>query len=227
MGMFDNLICELPLPDGAPEFVLDQGHLFQTKSLDCGLLTYTLDAAGVLRLNGDRSHFSGLLEFYDSNVVACGYGFYFTREGEPAVHVDYAVLIENGQVIGPIQVTLESEPAINARAVNLLRLVAEEKDYPNQSEPPEVWTGQELFCMWGTIDPQERLEHGYSVRVMTDAGRQIGVSNAEGQLEMIHKSQWNNTLFSTREEAQRAIEHGARKHQEIVDLLQAMIQKGG
>jgi hypothetical protein len=43
MGMFDNLQCKSPLPDGS-----DNSRWFQTKDFDCALDNYTITAEGRL-----------------------------------------------------------------------------------------------------------------------------------------------------------------------------------
>jgi len=59
MGMFDELHCELPLPDGQP------GTSAQTKSLACTLERYTLSASGrLLRADGSDTGFHGVLHFH-------------------------------------------------------------------------------------------------------------------------------------------------------------------
>lgn len=74
MGMFDDVICEVPLPDGKP------GKHFQTKDFECPYLEkYTITAEGRLIHNrplydidppGTQSgpidlNFHGILNFYD------------------------------------------------------------------------------------------------------------------------------------------------------------------
>jgi hypothetical protein len=70
MGMFDTMLCRLPLPDG---LVADE---FQTKSLHCALSTYEIGADGRLRelaYTAQRNNpsearrdtgFHGVLRFY-------------------------------------------------------------------------------------------------------------------------------------------------------------------
>jgi hypothetical protein len=53
MGMFDELICEYPLPDGAVDRDVQEA-LFQTKSLDCTLDRYTITKDGRLILHKAR-----------------------------------------------------------------------------------------------------------------------------------------------------------------------------
>lgn len=68
MGMFGDLECQVPLPDG---FV----DMFQTKDLDCELTMYRITSAGrLVRLNWDSQarvygeptdlNYHGMLNFY-------------------------------------------------------------------------------------------------------------------------------------------------------------------
>lgn len=69
MGMFDEVEVQYPLPDGY------EGHLFQTKDLDCQLDLYRISAAGALSKgswdkdaqvwgNFQPVPFHGMLNFY-------------------------------------------------------------------------------------------------------------------------------------------------------------------
>jgi hypothetical protein len=46
MGMYDNIICEVSLPDGKPH----DGVYFQTKDFNCELVTHTITKDGRLLL---------------------------------------------------------------------------------------------------------------------------------------------------------------------------------
>jgi hypothetical protein len=62
MGMFDDIRCEMPLPEW-PE---GEVPYFQTKDMDCALDHYTITKEGRLILDGkDRQH-HGFLNFYTS-----------------------------------------------------------------------------------------------------------------------------------------------------------------
>jgi hypothetical protein len=93
VGMFDDLTCEMPLPDGKPAIP------FQTKDLDCELNQYTITPDGRLARNDGRGEpnewndFTGTLRFY-------GY------EGDPneiedfsTVWREYEATVEKGQVM--------------------------------------------------------------------------------------------------------------------------------
>jgi hypothetical protein len=59
MGMFDELQCHWPLPDGGP------GADGQTKSLGCSLSRYTITASGrLLHADGSDTGFHGILHFH-------------------------------------------------------------------------------------------------------------------------------------------------------------------
>jgi hypothetical protein len=94
MGMFDEIICDYPLPGEPPEFVRDPGHVFQTKSLDSTLDTYTITADG--RLVPGMDTFTGEIEFHDDNIAGAAEGFWFTRGGEDAEFVAYLARFRDG-----------------------------------------------------------------------------------------------------------------------------------
>ena len=63
MGMFDYLVCDLPLPTPLEEEDRRQWGGWQTKSLDCTLSTYHLRADGTLWKSDDFINFTGDLHF--------------------------------------------------------------------------------------------------------------------------------------------------------------------
>lgn len=50
MGMFDELSCKMPLPDDR----VKPGSVYQTKSLECCLLNYTINEQGRLIFNHSK-----------------------------------------------------------------------------------------------------------------------------------------------------------------------------
>lgn len=62
MGMFDDIICEAPLPEipGVPH----PGDSFQSKDFDCELNRYTITADGKLVGANGPIDFHGWLDFY-------------------------------------------------------------------------------------------------------------------------------------------------------------------
>ena len=74
MGMFDDLRCDMPLPD-AEASGLEIGHWFQTKDMDCYLDKYAItehgrlialdwDAQGQVFIPGADKNYHGMLNFY-------------------------------------------------------------------------------------------------------------------------------------------------------------------
>lgn len=64
MGMFDNVIVEVPLPDGG-----SNEYIFQTKDLDCELHNYIITKDRKLVRDGEETDFHGWLYFYDGSTA--------------------------------------------------------------------------------------------------------------------------------------------------------------
>lgn len=63
MGLFDHVLCDLPLPDGAP------AAEFQTKSLRCALNLWRITSQGrLVDERGEDSGFHGVMRFYTGGV---------------------------------------------------------------------------------------------------------------------------------------------------------------
>jgi hypothetical protein len=59
MGMFDRVLCELPLPDGGP------AAEFQTKSLRCELTLWRITREGrLVGQDGSDAGYHGVMRFY-------------------------------------------------------------------------------------------------------------------------------------------------------------------
>ena len=90
MGMFDDVRCDYPTPDG------HKGP-FQSKDMDCNLDKYVITAEGRLMLDGVDQNFHGYFNFYDFD----------TREGKEGVWHEYNAKFTDGQLIEIEQVTGE------------------------------------------------------------------------------------------------------------------------
>jgi len=124
MGMFDNIVCRYPLPDGAPTAG------YQTKDTDRQALErYTIEADGQLlhevveyedrsdptappdsiqRLAGMMTPvhkgwevvpFHGALNFYTSNVSGSGPNGYLTDDDKRAEFWDFTALYDHGKLL--------------------------------------------------------------------------------------------------------------------------------
>jgi hypothetical protein len=95
MGMFDDVVCDYPLPEGAPRTG------YQTKDTPAQMLdTYTITEDGRLVDDGGATldDFHGDLEFYASNVSGCGPNGYITSDGKPYEGWNFVARFTNGRV---------------------------------------------------------------------------------------------------------------------------------
>jgi hypothetical protein len=105
MGMYDNIRCEYPLPDGYE----DRGE-FQSKSLDCSMATYLITKEGKLvqehagswgeeRGPEGELNFTGSVGFYDSNLERGGQDWVLTGDGLPYAWREYTALFQEGKLL--------------------------------------------------------------------------------------------------------------------------------
>ena len=112
MGMFDTIHCEHMLPGKQPP----EGMTFQTKDLDCTLSDYAItDSGDLMNQKHRRVMFSGMIQFYGSNLVACAGGLRgkrYTRDGQDEVWVEYDAVFVRGKLVGLVQTAYEQNPAL-------------------------------------------------------------------------------------------------------------------
>jgi hypothetical protein len=114
MGMFDTVLCRVPLPDGY------DGADFQTKAFDCELETYVIDGDGTLWREqnqwwkGDWGHdaentpegprervmFHGVLRFYDLDER----NHAWSRPYDPTTWHEYDAKFTDGVLVEIVQV---------------------------------------------------------------------------------------------------------------------------
>ncbi len=88
--MFDNVICEVELPDGwKPDVTSGENYFFQTKSFEQTMDTYKITA-------------DGRLEVFEYNIVDTGRWYRFEKddEGNP-LRVEYDEKPEGNDLFGP------------------------------------------------------------------------------------------------------------------------------
>jgi len=98
MGLFDEIVCEYPLPDG---WTPPPGTVFQTKDTDDQyLVRFTLGADGkIRRANGDVLEHHGALEFYTSNWSGSAPWGVMTEDDTPLWHAEYVALFDHGTLL--------------------------------------------------------------------------------------------------------------------------------
>lgn len=84
MGMFDYINVEAALPDGYQDM---QHKEFQTKDLECYLLSYTITADGRLTEDGEPTPYYDAIEFYAF------------RDEAHMIMVDFLARFEDGKLI--------------------------------------------------------------------------------------------------------------------------------
>lgn len=106
MSMFDDLICEYPLPDG------ETATTFQTKSFDRALDVYKITEKGeLLHPNIGRVQFTGTCNFYTSK-----------RTGE---WLEYVATFKDGQLL---MLTVAEPHQIHPERQELLQAIQEIKE---------------------------------------------------------------------------------------------------
>jgi len=192
MGMFDWVHCDYPLPGEQLEFVEE----FQTKSLDCQMHDITIDADGNLV---GRSYFTGLIEFYGSNVCAAGPAGVYTRTGDDYESTTYEATFVDGKLTEIKQVGYERKPALASsemRHMQDMRLGSELNE-------DDSFINQKLFVLWGGTP----VEKGYYVEVVYETDKQLCVKHEDGHVQLLDRWSIGNTIFKDQEEAQADKEH--------------------
>lgn len=121
MGMYDDIKCSYPLPGSPPDFI-EQGHVFQTKDMDCCFSSYEITETGKLvlvkgsfweELVGEREELSyhGDITFYDGNIRAGGPEGLYTANGEDAVWIDYRARFNEGNLVSIVELARDVGPA--------------------------------------------------------------------------------------------------------------------
>lgn len=200
MGMFDQVRCEMPLPGIVPDFV-DVSHCFQTKDLpDLYMSTFLIGMDGKLsreRGDGDDvSDFTGIVDFYTSNVVGGGPGVY-TLNGEDAESVEYRAVLVHGVAESLNQTSHDRHAALpisKMRAAIFVPLTEEEKRI-NKERHDESLLGRTM-CVWhgGDCTPP------YMADVVAEGPRHWCVKTEDGNLELIDRWSRDNTFFDSMED---------------------------
>lgn len=232
MGMFDEIICQYPLPSVPPSWATPDQR-YQSKSLDCQMAVYEIGEDGKLRQcqGGAFEHefdatpisFAGALEFYHSNWCTAAYGLVFTPDGADLEDVTYQATFVDGTVKEIVETERKRTPSLSREVYHSLHgMFQEDKPVINETEP-EV--GVEMYVLWGSIDRD--LSRGYPVRLIAKTSRDWVFTTKNDEAETIDPHQLGNILFhsKTDADAQRTWEHQLwdRKTEYCQSLIQAKV----
>lgn len=224
MGMFDWLKCAHPLPGDPPAFVRDSGHLFQTKGLGCTMGTYEITADGRLAPDESPGGFHGDLAFYDTNIVAAGYGVAFTRDGEDAVSVDYRARFDRGRLAEVVEVNRVRSPALPvARFTTGHTRPSPDEIAREKARAAEDLVGRMLYLLWGGREPDQ----GESVEVVAAGPHEWAVRRPDGHLEVIDRRFRDAVLFDSRDDARRAADAARERSNRVRAGYEAALSNKG
>ena len=207
MGMYDEIICEMQLPNNPPSFAKMADHRFQTKDLECMLNLYKISKDGhplelIPHLTPEIVAKPKNFNFHTSNIVGSGPGIY-TANGEDAESIEYAVIFNGDKVSAIREVERSLEPALprSAQGITFPNLTKEEIA-EMRSREAEPLIGKTLYVLWGG------QEKGYPVKVIAENEDEICVileSDAEfkrkGSFELLDRRSRDNTFFDSEAEA--------------------------
>lgn len=215
MGMYDDIVCDYPLPGEPPSFV-GPGHAFQTKDLDCAMSTYRITADGELKLereifSADQGNavvvdFTGEVRFYTSNVAGGSHGFTFTRHGENAETVEYVAEISHGKLTSLRQTSRTVRPALSMRD----DWTEPDSDIDDVSPPEAYHAGMELFCVWDGCP-----DSGQRVTVLAETSHQLCVvkigDEPPSSMQTLYKTSFGTTIFLSAEHARQVLTRRAER----------------
>jgi len=202
MGMYDYVVCEYPLPGNPPAFALGTGNAFQSKSFHCLMDTYTIQEDGRIRRHSfqkgqpeEMLDFTGVLEFYDSNITGSGPGIY-TSKGEDAQSVDYRAIFVDGTLTKIEETRNDRKPALPSSRHMLIRSVPTESEKAEwRRREAESLMGKKIYLLWGGQD------EGHYATVVAEDDRHLCVKAEGRDMSLVHRHLRDHIFFDTEEEA--------------------------
>jgi hypothetical protein len=208
MGLYDDLICEHPLPGTPLEFLSD----FQTKDLECRMDTVTISSDG--KLVG-YEYFTGEVDFYGCNIVMGTPWGVYTQDGEDIEDVNYLAKFSSGQLRSIEQTHYSRKPALAV------------KDAPprgfdqmeSELNASDSFLGKRLYVLWGGRRPDQ----GYYVEVVSETDKQLCCKSDAGEMEVIHRFHIGNVIWKDHEEAAAADAFEKQKREEAKEEYQTKL----
>jgi len=159
--------------------------------------TYRIAADGSFSI----PEWTGVLNFYTSNVVGTGPGIY-TADGEDAEYLDCTAKIVDGKVIGDILAERKSHKAWPVSKMRLALMPTKQEILSWQKRTGEQLTGRKLYVLWGGQDT------GYWVTVIAENRRQLCVRHEAtakyhkaGDFELLDRRDRDRIFWDSEEQA--------------------------
>lgn len=195
MGMYDDIIVRCNLPGQQPAWA-KIGSIYQTKSMECSLLTYELSEDGCLWYEDSKTDFTGIIEFHNSNCRGSSHGFLFTENGEDYESVDYRAQFFDGQIEKIEQICYDKMAALPISALPKPTTGLFFGD--RGSREKEQMTGKKFFIVWGGYLPTD----GYSATCVAEDDRSVVLKKEGGGFEVLDRWQRDIVFFDSQEGAQ-------------------------
>lgn len=215
MGMFDYVVCELPLPGRVPAW-LKPGHLFQTKDTPPQALdTFRIKADRTITHQGyDADHspqkectcvgMNASIEFRTNNICGVHGPALYTRDGEDAVSLAYVAVVVNGIVVDVQQTECEVRPAWAirppGRAIQLSNV--DQKKLAERLNERLLGTERYVRPSYASLD-------GYKVRIVFETDQELVALALEassfkkaGSMEILDRNDRDRTHFDTKADAE-------------------------
>lgn len=192
MGMFDWIECRYPLPGNVPDWATAHPR-FQTKDLDQTLETYVITPTGLLVGMPD---YTGLINFYNDNIVSSSGPRIYTAEGEDAWSVSYCAVFVNGMLVSLSETENNRRPAVKRRR-------SEQKFTPEDAAAlkqrrEESLLGRRIYLLWGN----ETI--GRYVVVIAENSTELICQHEDLRFETVPRWQRGNCFFDSEDEALRS-----------------------
>lgn len=192
MGMYDNIVCEMPLPGKRAAWQTPES-MYQTKDTpEQYLATYTIRADGKIE-GPDAETIHGSIEFYMGNDSGSWGDITYTRTGEDYESVSYTATVDRGTVVSIAQSDYAIGPAIPPKPPSTF---TQEDRLAHEAKYAGPWVGRTIYVLWGGQDK------GYYAEVIGESDRKVSLRVTEGgnkyhntgDLETHHKS-FGSTMF--------------------------------
>ena len=128
------------------------------------------------------------------SMAAAGPALY-TSKGEDYESVEYKAIFVNGKIASINQVSYETKPAWPIKKLRLFEPRSEEDKAAEKARENESLIGKKVYVLYGG------QEKGYYSTVVAENTKQWCLQKDDGEFELMYRSQRDNLVFDTEDEA--------------------------